>query len=130
MKITKIAQNVQPQSAQPFESIQTPPAQNVQPQQTQPQAQNVQPQVDPQMKTLINQAVMGSGISKQKALQLIQGLMTAMGEVPLSKVKTTIEIMAQEEIQATQATQAAQAIQAPDQGVTQQTDQTMVQPSG
>ena len=130
MKITKIAQNVQPQSAQPFESIQTPPAQNVQPQQTQPQAQNVQPQVDTQMKTLINQADMGSGISKQKALQLIHGLMTAMGEVPLSKVKTTIEIMAQEEIQATQATQAAQAIQAPDQGVTQQTDQTMVQPSG
>jgi len=129
MKIKKIAQNVQPQSAQPFESIQTPPAQNVQPQpqNVQPQAQNVQPQIDPQMKTLINQAIMGSGISKQKALQLIQGLMTAMGEVPLSKVKATIEIMAQEEIQ---ATQAAQAIQAPDQGVTQQTDQTMVQPSG
>jgi len=129
MKIRKIAQYIQPQTIQPTQQQPTQPApqQTQQPQttqQSQQQPNNPLQQINPQVKTLINQAITGSGISRQKALQLVQGLMAAMGEVPLSKVKATIETMAAEEVQ------SANAVQQPDQGVAQQTDQTMVPQSG
>ena len=73
MKIKKIAQAQQAQQAQQVAPSPAPAA---------PAAgQQINQALDPQMKTLFNKALQGTGLSKQKVLPFLEQLFTAMGDV-------------------------------------------------
>ena len=148
MKITKTASGKYKLRKQAWESIGkqagwmkkaqvAPVAQQAQQAQPAQQAQQAQPvagqaltnALDPKMRTLFNQTLIGTGLSKQKVLPFLEQLFTALGDVPISKITNVIKILTAEETQQVQP--IAQPVQmAPDQGDTQQETQTMVPQSG
>ena len=121
MKIKKIAfAPVQPkQQAQPVQPAIGQPA----------TGQALTEALNPQMRTLFNKALQGTGLSKQKVLPFLEQLFTALGDVPLSKITGVIKALNAEETQTAQTT-PAQATQTPDTGVVGQETQTMVPASG
>ena len=84
----------QPQQGQP---------QQGQPQQGQPQdaqpyeaGEQFQGAMDPRIKKVFMQSLMGTGLSKQKVLPFLEQLFTGLGDIPISKVTGLLKALQQD----------------------------------
>jgi hypothetical protein len=77
MKIRKISQAQQ---------MPIPDQQGAQPIAPQQQGQQIQQVMDPRIRKVFMQSLVGTGLSKQKVLPFLEQLFTGLGDVPLSKV--------------------------------------------
>jgi hypothetical protein len=91
-KIEKIAQFGKPPANTAKPTQPAKPGQAAKPGQVTQTQQNTafMKELNPQIKKAITQALASSGLNRQKALPFLEQLLTALGDVPLSKVKETI----------------------------------------
>ena len=96
MKITKISQWGKPV---PQPQVGTTKGTQQKPQQASQETQDFSKalSLNPKVAKDIKQALVGSGLSKQKIMPFLDQLFTALGDVPLSQIKNLINSLVEEQ---------------------------------